>query len=108
MDNTEVRVGVEEDEAWFRHIKYSTARWSGRRVGSERVEEEEGEMSLERGTHCADWSASSSPPRAAFQSKLILTIPVAFFDLRQCGGREVHAQCRRHGGLREGATFLSD
>lgn len=42
---------------------------------------------------CADWSASSSPSRAAFQSKLILTIPVAFFDLRQCGGAREEAAC---------------
>lgn len=42
---------------------------------------------------CADWSASSSPSRAAFQSKLILTILVAFFDLRQCGGAREEAAC---------------
>lgn len=65
-------------------------------------------MNFERETHCADWSASSSRSRVAFQSKLILTIPVAFFDLRQCGGREVHAQCCRHQGLHTGRCFLLD
>lgn len=29
MDNTEVRVEVKQDEAWFRHIKYSVARPRG-------------------------------------------------------------------------------
>lgn len=85
----------------------SSILWRGR-GGMRGSEEGRSEMSSERGTHCADWSASSSPSRAAFQSKLILTIPVAFFDLRQCGGREVHAQCCSRTRVSEGATFSLD
>lgn len=118
---SEVRQGIKETNlegnsktkescSWF--LKYSCLKKKKREGKRERLVAEE--ISKERVRYrgkveerrkrgesrrvwlCADWSASSSPSRAAFQSKLILTIPVAFFDLRQCGGREeVHAQWRR-------------
>lgn len=79
-----------EDEVWFNvvlGIPWTSCGWKGKRErrcwGHCWRSKGSNEMRSERGTRCADWSASSSPSRAAFQSKLILTIPVAFFDLRQ-------------------------
>ena len=70
-----------------RRIRYSVDElrmdWGREVVLRPLLEKRSNEMCFERGTRCADWLASSSPSRAAFQSKLILTIPVAFFDLRQ-------------------------
>lgn len=51
----------------------------------------------------ADWLASSSPSRAAFQSDLVLSSPAcAFFDLRRaarCSGRS--GACTRDAAVRE-------